>query len=315
MPLLVVHPVFESVLAYYEVDMIRREIGGIVYHYNPLTLHPIVPELSAWVREGHPTAGKIHQVTCERRLLEARRDDVLIHLARDIELIAAAAGDIRRVSAIGPHAADEAYASLQVQMTTDGPASLRWSIGSPSAHGGGLMLTFVGERGAVALEVPDDPATGEAREWQLESTADGTSDRESLLFHDAPLTCIEQFAVAVDERDAQRRAMASTWSQATRAMEVVDAVELSLQKCRMIDVYQQQLTERLAFRGTMAALGCGLLLIAFVVLVGVAILGGAEQPGGNPPDRSWGMLLLAVLAFFLLLQALPLLASKLKRRR
>ena len=98
-------------------------------------------------------------------------------------------------------------------------------------------------------------------------------------------------------------------------MEVVDAVELSLQKVRMIDVYQQQLTERLAFRGTMAAVGCGLLLISFVVLVAVTILGGAERPGGNPLFRSWGVLLLAVLAFFLLLQALPLLAARLKPRR
>src|SRR4051812_12867191 len=36
MPLLVVHPVFDSVLSYYEVDMIRRESGAIVQHFNPV---------------------------------------------------------------------------------------------------------------------------------------------------------------------------------------------------------------------------------------------------------------------------------------
>src|SRR4051812_3755201 len=36
MPLLIVHPAFESVLTYYKIDMTRRETGAIVRHYNPL---------------------------------------------------------------------------------------------------------------------------------------------------------------------------------------------------------------------------------------------------------------------------------------
>ena len=93
-------------------------------------------------------------------------------------------------------------------------------------------------------------------------------------------------------------------------MEVVDAVELSLQKGRTIEVFQQQLTERLAFRGTMAAFGCGLLLLAFLAIVVIAILGGAEGMVREKIAPAWPLLLLAVLAFFLLLQAIPLLAQK-----
>lgn len=89
-------------------------------------------------------------------------------------------------------------------------------------------------------------------------------------------------------------------------MEVVDAVELSLQKGRTIEVFQKQLTEKLAFRGTMAALGCGLLLIAFFAVVAVAVLGGAEGIVGQKILPAWPLLMLGVLAFFLLLQAVPL---------
>ena len=97
-------------------------------------------------------------------------------------------------------------------------------------------------------------------------------------------------------------------------MEVVDAVELSLQKGRTIEVFQQQLTERLAFRGTMAALGCGLLLIVFLAVVLVAVLGGAEGLVQEKIVPGWPLLLLAVLVFFLLLQAVPMLAQKPKQR-
>jgi hypothetical protein len=89
-------------------------------------------------------------------------------------------------------------------------------------------------------------------------------------------------------------------------------VELSLQKGRTIEVHQQQLTEQLAFRGTMAALGCGLLTLGFLVLIATAMLGGIESLVEQPLMRPWPVVLLAVLAFFLLLQTVPLLAAKRK---
>jgi hypothetical protein len=98
-------------------------------------------------------------------------------------------------------------------------------------------------------------------------------------------------------------------------MEVVDAVNLSLEKGRTIDVFQQQLTERLAFRGAMAALGCGLLLVGFAVVLLVTVLGGAEGAAGQRLVPFWPAALLAVLAFFLLLQAVPFLASKSKTKQ
>jgi hypothetical protein len=96
-------------------------------------------------------------------------------------------------------------------------------------------------------------------------------------------------------------------------MEVVDAVELSLEKGRTIDVYQQQLTERTAFRGTMAALGCGLLMFGFVAIILVTLLGGAEGAVGRRLLPGWPAVLLAVLALFLALQVIPLLVQKAKQ--
>jgi hypothetical protein len=313
MPMLVAHPATESVLPYYEVDMARREMGGVVRHYNPLANHPIFAELARSVRNGHPEVGPIHQVTCERRVTDASRANVIRCLARDVEPLAIVAGDIRRVTAIGPTTDQPSFASLQVQMTCADLASVRWSIGSTAGAEGDLIMTLVGQRGSVRLTAFDSGGVVETRQWQLETMTAGGPERQLLEQHHAADDAIREFAgPAAAAGDAESR-NASTWGAATRSMEVIDAIELSLEKCRTLDVHQQQFTERLAFRGTMAALGCGVLLVGFAVLTLVSLFGAAE---GNEHRRlisSWPIILLAVLAFFLLLQCAPLLIAKKKR--
>jgi predicted dehydrogenase len=313
MPLLVSHPVFDSVLPYYEIDMTRRETGAIIQHFNPLIGLPETAELAECVRAGHPVLGPIHQLTCERRMAGASRSAVIAHLARDVELLAAVAGDIRRVSAIGPASLEASFASLQVQMTATNITSLRWSVGSAATNAAGLQVTLLGERGTVTLRELNDVKT-ESPEWEIEVASEGPPNVRRPAVFDAAGLAIERFVAAVAETNGERRVAASTWEAATRSMEVVDAIELSLQKGRTIEVFQQHLTEQLAFRGTMAALGCGLLLIVFLAAFGVALLGGAEGILEKKIAPAWPLLLLAVLAFFLFLQAIPMLAQKSKKQ-
>ncbi|HEX5470653.1 MAG TPA: hypothetical protein VFW73_02145, partial [Lacipirellulaceae bacterium] len=308
-PLVVVHPAFDSVLPYYEIDMVRRESGAILQHYNPLVGHPLIPAMAEWMRNGHPTIGTIHQLSCERRVAAATRELVLAHFARDVELLAAVAGSIGRVTAIGPSVDAESFASLQMQMTTGGSASMRWSVGYAATGSQGLQMSLLGESGTVNIHIADGNHPRPPI-WQLETADKGETTDEPLDSYDSARAAIVRLSDAVGAPQTEQRASASTWETATRAMEVVDAAELSLQKGRTIEVYQQQLTERLAFRGTMAAMGCGLMLVAFVAVIVVAILGGAEGVVRRRLLPSWPLMMLAVLAFFLLLQAVPLLARK-----
>jgi hypothetical protein len=312
-PVLVVHPISESVLGYYELDMIRRETGAVLRHYNPLATHPILAEMSTWVRDGHPDIGPIHQVSCERCVDDTARSTVLANLARDIELLAAVAGDIRRVSAMGPRTGVSSFASLQVQMTSDLPVSLRWSVGLRGNAGTALETTLVGEHGVVTLRIGSNETMSDAQ-WQLETTVRGETARQTLPSLAVALTAIRVLSVAAVKTSAEQRAMASTWEAATRDLEVVDAVALSLEKGRTIEVFQQQLTERLAFRGTMAAIGCGVLLVGFAAIVFVTLVGGFEGAARQRLVPNWPLVLLSVLAFFLLLQVVPMLAAKPRRR-
>jgi hypothetical protein len=314
-PLLIVYPPFEFVLPYYEVDMIRRESGAIVQHYNPLMGHPAAAEAAAWVHDGHPTIGPIHQLSCERRVAVASREPVIADLARDVELLASVAGDIRRVTAIGPTGDGASYASLQIQMNAVSAPSLRWSVSRAAAGAAELGIALHGEQGIVTIRIQDGAKNGSSV-WQLDTDEDGARNRRPLEPYDPARAAVIRLAAAVeDSQTLVERDFSSTWDAATRAMEVVDAAELSLQKGRTIEVFQQQLTERLAFRGTMAAIGCGLMLVAFVAVVVVGLLGGAEGIVRQRLAPSWPIVLLAVLAFFLFLQAVPFLAGKSNRDR
>jgi hypothetical protein len=308
-PILIVHPPSESVLPFYEVDMIRRESHDIVQHYNRLIGHPVSKVINDWLRHGHPTLGQIHQFSCERRVAASSRHDVLTHLARDVELLADIAGDIRRVTAIGPTDRDSSFASLQIQMVADAATSLRWSVGSAAAGESEIEMSLLGEHGIATIDIFDaDERLAPA--WRLKITEDGNLVDQPLDEFEPATAAIERLADALAGAKTSPSGIASTWDSATRAMEVVDAVELSLQKKRTIEVFQQQLTERLAFRGTMAALGCGLLLLAFFGVIIVGMVQGAAGVAGQRLIPAWSLILLAVLAFFLLLQAVPLLVRK-----
>lgn len=306
-PLLVVHPTGSSVLTYYELDMVRREVHGIVRHYNPVAGHPATADLARWVREGHEAIGRVHQVTCERSLADATRLTALGHMARDAELLRAVVGDIRSTSAIGPRDLGGSFASLQVQMATEGDVSMRWSVAPAAGQAQGATLSLVGERGTIALAAPADQAGGSG--WELCTVVDGRRESASLEPWDSAGAAIEALAGAIDAQDGADSTSASTWEAATEAMEVVDAVELSLQKGRSVDVHHQQLTDRLAFRGTMAALGCGLLLVGLAVMVVAGVLGDVLRV---PLVRHWPIVLVGVLMFFLLLQIVPFLVTKRK---
>ena len=139
-PLLLAHPVLNSMLACYEIDMIRRESHCIIVPYLPARRDPAIQHLSQLLRDPERSPiGKIEQVVFERAANDRSRRAVLSHFARDVDLIRAIAGDVLRVGAlgsVGSSGSEAAYANLTVQMSGDGPAVIRWSIGPVNDESG-----------------------------------------------------------------------------------------------------------------------------------------------------------------------------------
>jgi predicted dehydrogenase len=307
-PTLVVHPATLSVLPFYELDMGRRESHAVVRHFNPLVGSPAVAELAGWVNSEQQSIGPVHQIVCQRFAPDCGRDPVLRHLARDMELLRAVAGKVASVSAIGPRAADTTYASLQIQLSGSGAATARWSVVPSPERPSRIELTLIGQRGTATWRSPDE--SGESRTASnIETNIGDRRETHPLPTWDAARAAIDALAAALPAGGMASSDIASTWQDATASMELVDAIELSLQKGRTIEIYPQQLTEELAFRGTMAAFGCGLLLLGLLVLGVAGILGDALN---MPLMRYWPWALLTVLAIFLLMQTVPWLAGKRK---
>jgi predicted dehydrogenase len=281
--------------------------GRGVYDPNPPRSSPETPGRGTPMSE----IGAVHQVVCQRFAADCGRDAVLRHLARDVELLRAVAGEVRRVNAVGPRATDATYASLQVQLSGAGAATVRWSIVPTPGSASRAELTLIGERGTATLRLPPDHSAFDGDKltgaYQLETEVGGRRESHALQPWDAPRAAIDALGAALRANATDESAAASTWQDATVAMEIADAIELSLQKGRTIEVYPQQLTEQLAFRGTMAAFGCGLLLVGLFVLVVAGVLGDVLDV---PLIRYWPWAMLVVLAMFLLLQVVPWLVGK-----
>lgn len=277
-PMLVTFPLFDSVLTYFEVDMSRTEGKSILQHYNPLRWASTLRDAPTSSTTGHPQYGAVEQIAATRWLANRSRTEVLRHFARDVDLLGQVASKLNRIGAHAATGATADYSALSVQLLGSTERPVRWSV-EPPEDAEGLALTFICERGRETL----------------------CFDAEGRLVNGAGDPAGAAIARFVADIEAGADA-ASTWPDALHAMELTDSIEISLRRGRMIDVHDQQLTEQLAFKGTMAAAGCGLLML----LVPATLLAGwIAGLVGIPIAEYWPHVLLLVLTLFLGVQFLP----------
>lgn len=294
-PSLTTFPLFPSVLAYHEIALAHGDGRAPLQHFNPLLEHPLLESLCHWAQVGHPSGGRAEQLICERFLVDRSQSSVLWRFARDGELLDRISGRIDRV---GAHGADHnalAYAGLSVQLIGPLKTPITWTPLPPSGDVA-MRLTLVFPSGRVVVEF----GSGD-RPTCVRTLIDGNHDAESLEPGDAARRCVDRFVDAVQRR-GEAASPPSDWTSALHAMELTDSIEISLRRGRMIDIQSQHLTEELAFRGTMSAVGCALLLALPPLLTLTGWVAGAL--GVDAADY-WPHALLALLSVFLAFQLLP----------
>ncbi len=98
-PVLASHPLLDSMLVYYELDMIRRETGSLLLPALPERNHPAVEALAAIVGAGSASPiGKVEQVLIERHVAEPTRASRVCQLCSRRRHLAA---DSRRADSFG----------------------------------------------------------------------------------------------------------------------------------------------------------------------------------------------------------------------
>lgn len=301
-PLAISHPVHDSMLVYYELDMIRQESGCLMLPYTPSLGHPALSRMAELLSgEDSESIGPLEQLIVERALPDRSRRSVQAHFVRDMELIRGFCGKLNKVAAMTslasagdspkPAAHELDYANLGVQMSGPEGTLVRWSVG-PVEEQSGARFSFVGARGKATLSVPanDD-------RWRLETRREGNVQTTNYESWDAATFALDALQAALAGQPLR-----PDWLDASQTLELADAVEHSLQRSRTVQLHYEAPSEQSTFKGLMAGVGCFLLIgvPAFVILATTAV------HAGVPLADYWPYALLGLLGAFLLLQLLRL---------
>ncbi len=315
-PVVVSHPVSLDVLLYYEIEMIRAESRGVLRPFVAGGGHPALRAIAA-ASAGEadltdPVAGlgPLEQITIQRYLARRDRDTVLCSLADDAFLVAQACGRIVQVTATGGPAGkhseadlsgtidSESLAGLGVHLATQSGVAVQWSVLSGGPEDGAAWTLHGAETTATLRTFGHAP-------WRWEPDRIGeysppTTDGRRV-FDDAHEALDDLIAASISGDDG------AAWRWATRSLEVVDFAQLSLQRGRAMELFDQRPSEASTFKGLMSAVGCGILVVGVLLAVLSGIVGAIFN---LPITGAWYVILLVVMVVFLLLQLLPALLFK-----
>ncbi|MCE9630804.1 MAG: hypothetical protein K8S94_08855 [Planctomycetia bacterium] len=304
-PLVLAQPLEFSMLWAYELDMIRRDTGSLLIPCLPDRLHPFVGRLRETIAAalaGVGDHGPAESLLLERRMADRSRSAVLAQLSRDADLIRTIVGDPTKLSTLGSASPDSAWNTLAVGFTGPTQLPVRWQVAP--AGDPGLTLRLQAARGVVVVDAPDDAA----RPW----TWSGTTNDAAMFDRGAAMLGVIDRSLA-GKAAAEDGTEAATWADAARAIELAETVPRSLARGRAIDLHREEFSEMGTFRGTMASLGCGLIMAALMVVVVATLLAGIAQEFGwkivGSVADSWPAIVLVVLGLFLVLQLIPLLVA------
>ncbi len=188
----------------------------------------------------------------------------------EVELPASGDGDSRPLLAEGEI---EAAAILDIDL-------LRWlggnydqvtSLRSGQTERGCSQATLT-LAGAGLPDATWNARRGDAISWRLTIETERGSEVISLAAQSASRNA-SQLLLSFVEVCRGEHAAPCDWSDAVRVFDVLDAARRSLRRRRTIDLHFEALSERSQFKTQMTAIGCGLLVLTLILMLGLLGLG------------------------------------------
>jgi hypothetical protein len=316
--ILIGHPASLSMLWAYELDMILADSSATVIPALATRHHPFIYSLKNLVEQsiaGNGPLGPIESLQFERRQPDRDQNSVLTSFARDADVIRVLIGDPSRLMALG--GGDAGWANLAVGLSGPDQVSVRWQVAK--GHTRELTIQLICERGRLCIDIPER----DCGVWAVTQQTDaGISDllpefpSETVAFQPAEVL-LELLLLAV-KGDADNHSNSSVppaiWPDAARTIELAETIPRSVKRGRGIDLHQEEFSELGTFRGTMASLGCGIIMAGLFILFLATLVGGvARAAGWSFGERLaaiWPYAILTTLILFLILQLLPFLLPK-----
>jgi hypothetical protein len=150
--------------------------------------------------------------------------------------------------------------------------------------------------------------------WRLDIHQAGNVSSRDIEGPTAAGLALDQLATALDGVAIQ-----PDWTEAARTVELAETIDRSLARGRTIDLHNEEFSDIGTFKGTMASIGCGLLLVGLLIIVLAAIVRTLAVEFGFKKLANalsiWPYVLLAVLGVYLLLQFLVFVGKAPDRRK
>jgi len=315
-PVFATHPPSMALIEAYELEMVRQEVDAPLW-----SLLVVKDDFDMWYGKEYPLVEVpeiaqaplvLKNLLCERYVSKRTREGVLGALARDIDFIRDLCGEISQVATLSGHEATTQgsrrdWTGLTVELQTAWAGVVRWSA-EPAGTWSGLRVRTSGEDCSHTVAIREKPEGAEieytvSRQWQPDVTAQWRSSGYRLSMIAGRTT----HALAGFKTH-------SNWTETIRTLELVEAVEKSLRKGRTISVGVEGRTESDAFKGTMASVGCVLLIVGLLVVIGSAVMLKIAEKVGNQAlvniFKWWPALLVGIFGVFLVLQLLRFIIPK-----
>ena len=289
-PLIVIPPVCDAILGF-ELEMIRRDVKGVILSYYPQAEHAV------W-REQLDRHKLYEQITVERSLVSRSRGEVQAAFINDLEVLRHYLGPLRRISASGGVLREKArpeLTNLSVSIIGTNACSVRWSV-VPAPTTAETRFTFYSATGTQSVTLAENA------EAAIVFKELGTGQEEHLEKSNGAEVILQQLQLALRGECVA----AASWLDSCRNVEAMEAIDRSLERSRTIDLYNEEHSEESSFKATMAVGGCLLLFVTLTVFIGVSMLSVFWQPA-HGDGRGWFLLqigLIVPFAIFLLLQLL-----------
>jgi hypothetical protein len=293
--MLLSHPGLELLDAY-ELEVLRREAGGLIEIWFPTCRSPVWDELAQQISNNKQSSTPI-AVQWTRCLASRQKAAVWEALARDLVLIEEVVGIPRRVTALSGAPVDQGgavdWSRLSVQIMISGGPIVRWEL-APAGQTKDLEIEFEHADTLQKFVVHSDltlPDNTVVAEFQQVLRSIGQAIRDTVA------------------READNRG--TKLLKACRSLEALAAIEKSLQRGRTVEIAQSEQSEEHNFKGVMASAGCLLLCVILCAVFVVALVEGLRLPLRQSQIwRLWPIALIVPLAIFLGLQFLQTVIQK-----
>lgn len=262
---LCVYPADESPDIAYEAALIQRDTHAVLLPLLADALHPAITRLAELCRAKEGPLGTVQLIEME----QGASGEVLIDA--DVpghkpsfpgwQVLRAVGGEIAEVFGFAAQESVEPGEPLLLAGRFEGGGLFQASC-LPHQQQPRWRLAAVGTRGRAELVFPLGRPGPAFLTWHEEA---GGLHEEAWDLHDPWPLLVEAFEGALGI--APSAAIAPTWQDAVRCLELDDAARRSVARRRASTLEYPEASEEVGFKGTMTLIGCGLLWAILLVLV------------------------------------------------